>query len=291
MFRLILDRHPDVSVPPESHFIPVLWARRGRYGRGDLVEDQEAFLRDLGSNERFRRWDLPIEAVREELAARSPLTFASAVEATYLAYAGKAGKSRWGDKTPGYADHMSLIAGLFPEARFLHLIRDGRDVTSSVVSLGRGHRAGTAAFLWAKEVRRARKGGAELRPSRYMELRYEDLLGDLEGELRRACEFLELPFDQAMLRHDERALEKVVPEQRWMQRRIHLPPTKGLRDWRIDMTPSDIAETEAVAGKQLAASGYELTTRRTLPARVGAWLRVGAFLLRRRGRRLRRGGP
>lgn len=272
LLRVMLDRHPMLAIPGEGHFIPHLWSTRERYGRSGVVERPEVWLTDLAKHPSFRFWNLPIEDVRVELDGRTALGFAEAVDAAYRAYARKAGKPRWADKTPDYIDHLPLLADLFPAARFVHMIRDGRDVALSTIDLKRFHRrAATCAHFWSRQVGGAMRQGKELGPDRYLELRYEDLLDEPERELRRLCAFVDLPFEEALLEHDEHDLEKLPERFRPIHSRLALPPTKGLRDWRSQMPPSEVAEFEAVAGAQLSAAGYALAA-----GAPGAWTRLRA---------------
>jgi len=139
------------------------------------------------------------------------------------------------------------------------MVRDGRDVALSVLDLQRGmHRhAATVAHFWAGRVRTARADGSDLDPRRYMELHYERLLDDPRGQLERVCAFAGLPFSEALLHHDARVIEDVPAAERRRHSRVALPPTPGLRDWRTQMAPPEIAEFEAVAGRELEEFGYE----------------------------------
>ena len=273
LLRVMLERHPAVAIPPESHFIPRLWEQRRRYGDDGRLERPREFLRDLASDGRFRSWDLPSQAVRDELEPLERPTLADGIAAAFRAYAGSRGKPSWGDKTPKYVDSIPLIASLFPEARFVHVVRDGRDVALSVLDMERLHaHAATPARVWARQVRDGRAAGRALGEARYLELRYEDLLEDQPGELRRVCGFLGVPYRAAMLEHERDALESIPARQRGMHTRLALPPTKGLRDWRSQMSSRELAEFEAVAGEQLEAFGY---TRAAAPPGVATRVRAG----------------
>jgi len=287
LLRVMIDRHPEVAIPGEGHFIPDLWAARRRYGRNGRIDDQRRWLRDLAAHPVFRYWELTPEAVAQELPGRQP-SFAEAVDAAYRAYARQHGKIRWGDKTPEYVDHLPLLAKLFPDARFVHLLRDGRDVALSTLDLGRLHtHAASAAFFWARHVRHAWAISSSLGAERYLELRYEDLVEEPERRLREVCEFLSLPFQPSMLDHDGGALERLPERMRSIHTRLALPPTKGLRDWRRDMHPLQVAEFEAIAGPCLAEAGYELASATpSLRARaMGRW-RIAAFAARYGRRRV-----
>jgi hypothetical protein len=136
------------------------------------------------------------------------------------------------------------------------------------------------AEFWAKRIRTGRRAGVRLGPDGYLELRYEDLVEDPARELKRVCAFLDLDFRQEMLDHAERAPGAVPPREREQHRNLAKPLTKGLRDWRREMRPSDVELFEAVAGAELTACGYERAyARPSLTARARA--RTGVEIDRR----------
>lgn len=278
---LMLDRHPEVAIPSEGHFIPQLWRQRRRYGADDRIENLDRLLHDLLSHPSFRYWNLPADSIRRELGSTESPQFAAAIAAAYSAFARSQGKTRWGDKTPEYVSHIPLLATLFPEARFVHMIRDPRDVALSTLDLNRLHRhAATSAFLWARKIRSAREAEKWLGSGRYHEVRYEALVSDPRNELQRLADFLALPFDERMLDHDPRSIERIPPRMRHMHSRLALPPTTGLRDWRTQMRPTDLVEVEAIAGAEMEATGYPRTTSSRSAARVRAYSRLAGFAFR-----------
>lgn len=105
------------------------------------------------------------------------------LRAFYAAYAARHRKPRWGDKTPGYVLDMPLIAEILPEARFIHVIRDGRDVALSLLPLWFGPSTLEEAARWWEE--RVRAGRRDASSVQYIEVRYERLVLDTRTELRR----------------------------------------------------------------------------------------------------------
>ena len=99
------------------------------------------------------------------MADHDPLTAGDAARSFYEAYAAHVGKPRWGDKSPPYTWKAKRIQRALPEAQFIHLIRDGRDVALSLseVSWGPGD-IQAAAAKWVDELGRARSARGDWRP-------------------------------------------------------------------------------------------------------------------------------
>jgi hypothetical protein len=249
----MLDRHPELAVPDESYFIPTLAARhRGRI-------DASRFCDDVARISTLRDWGVRPADVAGRLGPGA--TAADGIGAIFAAYAAARGKSRWGDKTPMYMSRLRLLERLFPDARYVHVVRDGRDAAGSFLEMPAGlvteswahpHDVAGFACQWRTEVRAARALGRRVGPGRYHELRYEVLAADPEATLRSVCGFAGLDFDPVMLAYPGTLDLAAKPH----QSRLAQPPTAGVRDWRTEMAPSDVAAFEAVAGDTLAACGY-----------------------------------
>jgi hypothetical protein len=189
------------------------------------------------------------------------------------------GKEFVGDKTPIYGLEMPLLHRLWPWAKFVHLIRDGRDVCLSVRGWkrkdgGTGLEENfttwaedpvtTAAVWWTWRVRLAREHGQPLGPGLYYELRYEALVHHPAEECAKLCAFLGVPYDDAMLRFHE-GHTKNKPG--FSTKKAWLPITPGLRDWRNQMPAEDTERFEAAAGGLLDELGYARAVPRPQPAR------------------------
>jgi hypothetical protein len=267
LLRAIFDSHPELAVPDEVSFIIRLarphYARR--YGWPRRFEPEPLVDLLLG-NASLRRWGLSEDEVRTAVLEPAATSFAEAVRRLYAAYAAGRGKSRYADKTPMHVLYVRRLAARFPEARFVHLIRDGRDVALSYRQAAWGPATiDDAAVEWRRRVGRGREAGARLGPARYVEVKYEELVAEPEPVVRSLCSFLELPWSDELLRYHERASE-VIANTRFPEahQRLRLPPTVGLRDWRREMTSDEVARFEAIAGRLLDDLGYEVVTE---PAR------------------------
>jgi Sulfotransferase family len=281
----MLDRHSQLAVPDESYFVPQLADRHLRR------VDVDGFVDDLRRLNTLADWDVPLDKVRTRL--RHDMPVGEAIATVYAVYAEEHGKPRWGDKTPMYMQNLRLLERLFPDALYVHLIRDGRDAATSFLAMPRGlvtetwmHPRAPADFAcqWRTEVAAARRLGHRV-GARYLEVRYEQLVADAEAALRRICAFAGLEFEPAMLDYAGNVDVSAKPH----QQRLKQPPTKGVRDWRTQMSSDDVAAFERVAGDLLRELGYETSRGTDVSgrARLGwydtralAW-RGASFALRR----------
>jgi hypothetical protein len=281
MLRLMFDSSPNIAIPGESHFIPPLHAHRRRY---ESVKGFDAMklAGDIVRTPHFRLWGIPGSSVLQRVASTNA-DFASTVDAVFSAYAEHHGKPDWGDKTPIYVLHIPLIAHLFPTARFIHLIRDGRDVALSYLSIPWGPtNIWQAAHKWRRDVSVGRRHGQMLGSERYLEVRYENLIQDPRSELNGMCSFAGLSFEEEMLdggRQDARRLHAPAGGARWHASAVK-PPTPGLRSWRTEMDAQALQSFEAMAGDLLAELGYERATSPPARARYLGAVRDGAFAAR-----------
>ncbi len=279
LLRLMLDAHPEMAVPPETHFVPGL-LRECK----DTEVDRDRAVELLTETRRWSTFGLEPDDVRARLPGGRRLKGREVVRAFYEAYAARAGKPRWGDKTPRYLSEMRRIERALPEAHFVHIIRDARDVALSMTAaeLTLPDSAAAAARRWTNKMRRAMREGE--RAAHYLEVRYEQLVLDTEPTLRRVCEFIDLPWNPVMLDYHRNAADRMQvlaherprpgkdPIPAWYGPHMHAltsrpPVADRVERWRTEMSPEDRAACEAIAGELLAELGYEVEGRSPAPAR------------------------
>jgi hypothetical protein len=262
LLRRMVDAHPRIAITRETHWIPEVSADgRGIDLAGRVTPELPAVL---AAHPKFAT--LGIDRTELVRLARGRPTYPTFVEALFDRYGAARGKLIVGDKTPGYVREIGLLHEFFPKARFVHLVRDGRDVCLSALEWERKAEqfrrrfptwdeapVATAARWWRSHVTAGRASGRTLTGELYVELRYEALVADPEAECGRLCDFLRVAFDPAMLRFHE---GRTRFEPGLSAKRAWLPPTPGLRDWRTQMTSDQVEQFEAAAGDALDAFGY-----------------------------------
>jgi hypothetical protein len=271
LLRLMCDAHPELSIPPEMGFMPAAASLRRR--QRDAL--QQEFL-DLVTG--MQSWeDANIQRVEFERALRKlePFTITEGVRTFYRAYAWRFDKPRWGDKTPSYCLHMREIEKIVPEAHFIHIIRDGRDVALSLRGLwfSPGDRIEQLAHHWRSWIETARRSGKRRR--HYMEVRYEQLIDDAPVVLRKVCDFIGLTYDARMEKYYESSAKRldevksmyrqdgslvITKEERLYNQRFTLRPPEPSRvfRWRSEMDAETRSRFEAIAGDLLEELGYPM---------------------------------
>ena len=264
VLRTALDAHPALAVAHEAGFVYPLSRRRAAYERPEGF-DVDRFARDVAGARSVRsNLGLTADEVRQALAGPPVRGYADAVRRVFLAYAQRSGKPRYGDKMPSYVLHVGALARFFPEARFVHIVRDGRDVALSTRAFeGTDRPMAELALDWRRRVEAGTSAGRALGPRRYSEVRYEELVRDPQPVLEGVCRFLGLEPDAAVLRHAER--RNALPERlaaNPRHSRLAEPLAPAARTWRERMSPAEVEVFEAVAGRTLDRLGYERASAR-----------------------------
>lgn len=269
--------------PAETKSLPYFIMKEARYG-------------DLGVEANFRRlWSELNESVfggAESLRRDIPLpdpsrrSAAGAFDQLMSHLARSQGKRIWCEKSPMHVLHLTLLARKFPDARFIHVIRDGRDCAASFHRRWKFNPMRTI-LRWKRAVRSGREQGRKL-GARYLEVRYESITARPESEFRLICDFLGLEFEHAVLGAGRGRPNTTVPEGGHV-----------IRNERSSVQyfgPELIAHMEDVAGLTLAELGYSSGNAHgdadPGPMRLRWWtiqddvVRLGAFVTRQ-GRILR----
>jgi hypothetical protein len=248
----ILGAHSACICPPESHF-KVSALRSCRTADGGI--DLERALRLIEIHWRFKLWSIPIDP-REA----PKTTYADLLEWLVAQYAERngLGGSVWVDHTPENINYAALLLELFPRARIVHIIRDGRGVANSILPLDWGPNTIVKAAPWWKEmVREGLALEALLPQEQIVRVRYEDLVNEPDRTMRSLCRALELPYEPDILRADGFRPPGYTASQHEMIGK-RPDPSRATR-WRTTLTPRQVEIFESVAADLLGQMGYPLT--------------------------------
>jgi hypothetical protein len=263
LLRRIINAHRQIAITRETHWVAKRFEKRQGVTPDGLVTPE--VLSWLLSDEKFTRMGIGQDELEELVAGEEPVSYSTFVTGVFDLYGKGQGKRLVGDKVPGYVRRIPTLHALWPKAKFVHIIRDGRDVSLSATNWSRAYKLArrystwtedpttTAAVWWEWHVRLGREDGGSLAPKLYHEVRYEALVSEPAKTCEKLCSFLDLPYDDAMLKFHE-GREKADPN--LDAKKAWRPLTFGLRKWSEQMPAEALERFEASAGDLLEELGY-----------------------------------
>lgn len=266
LLRVMLDSHPDLAIPPETHFIPKVY-------KETLISPnpKKTFLDLVTTSNRWEDFHLDVGELTAAIGRLENYNLKKALFTFYGLYAKRFNKLYWGDKTPGYVLHMKLIYSILPEAYFFHIIRDVRDVYLSIKNLWWGPSDPHNVIIWWKDrINEARKQAVDL--PFYLEIQFNELVLKPEQTLRKICSCLDLQWNPIMLKYYLRANDRVnelgpqlnngkvvasAKERRDIFTYTQKPPEiSRLERWKTELSKDENRLFVQHAGKMLEEFGY-----------------------------------
>ncbi|ARV12797.1 hypothetical protein BTO09_10740 [Gilvibacter sp. SZ-19] len=270
LLRLMLTSHPDVIIPPESHFF--LWLEE-RYCHGITQTNKLDFIEDLYKATKFETWEIDKESVLSLLNVNY-ISYSEIIKNIYMLYGqnhNKVNLKYWGDKNKLWKQKLPKILKYFPNTRFIHIVRDGRDVACSFRSLVELSLNSIYAPVLPTEITEiAERWRTNLlaintfldgvNPLYKLTIRFEDLIIDPVNTLMVIMEFLMLEFDQSMLDFSEENRKHGYEPNEFMSWKLKLNSkldTSNIGKYKQLLTLSEINYFESINNKWLTKYGYE----------------------------------
>jgi len=263
LLRAILCAHPEVFVPPENGALGGMIRVFGSQRSSDWIEVVDAVLEKFTHGYEFSYWDVDMRSITEKAKAipHGKRSLAALLQLLYAEYGSKKapGKRFWGDKTtPGGFHYIYKVALVFPEANYIHIVRDGRDCVTSSVRAGFFNKSyQEAAYAWQDNVRLCRRFGRSV-GERFHELRYEDLVTSPRSQVERLCSFLRIEPASAMLEHQS-LVQNSTPDVSAIGHHgnvRHPISTKRLGKWQAELPESERERVSKIVAPELAFYGY-----------------------------------
>jgi hypothetical protein len=241
LLQRIVDAHPDIAIIPQTRWIPRWFDKRRGLTPEGVVTRQ--LVEELLGYDKFAKLKIRREELENLIGYSEPIPYSDFVAGFFDLYGQRQGKRLVGDKTPRYARSIRTLHALWPRAKFVHIIHDGRDVCLSVLDWEYADRGParfaswsedpvtTVALWWELYLHLGREAGASLDPGLYREVPYEDAMLDFRKRRERTQPGLDA-------------------------KKARQPVTSGLEDWRSQMTAGDVERFEAAVGDLLDELGY-----------------------------------
>ena len=273
LFRLLLTSHSKVHIPPECGFM--LWWHQ-KYQKWDVDFSKthlSNFLDDLFAAKKFEFWNLDREALSKEIQRGQPKNYAQLCELIYDFHRNEHSPSATtiGDKNNFHLNHIEDLNQLYPDAKFIHIIRDGRDVATSYIDMSKidsssdyrprlpTHIADIAKE-WRKNIQSVMDGFSKLPRIKTLEIRYEDLVTDTEKTLTAICKHLGLEYENGMLEfYTNNQANKLEPDEfmAWKARTRGKIDRSAIGKWKA-LSDTDIKAFEDITHDILSRYNYEL---------------------------------
>ena len=259
LLRLILNRHSRIAIPEETWYFPDLYKRLEKFFKqkdwrfevaGYIKKCTTVHFPELDESEIFSGLvDINKNEVPNILATINRL------------FAIKDNKPRWGDKTPGYVLHLPLLKNIFPEAKVVHIIRDGRDVVPSILKYWevgpQTYSFIETAYYWKNHVKTGQKFGPRLFGKNYMELRYEDLVSNPIEHTKIICEFIDEEFEPGMLETKGESSSQ-VPDWEWHKKTKEKISNDRVGKWKNNMDSYELTVMHCIGRKIFLKKKYEI---------------------------------
>ncbi len=237
LLRVMLDAHSGISCGPETHF---------------LVDERFQKFHEHFRNTWWRRG----EGYAYEKSDLDDL-FRDFARGWFETYMRRRGKRRWADKTPQTIHILPYLWELFPAARFVHVIRDGRDVACSIIPQNWGpNNVKDAAHRWVDCIWKGVLHRADT--ERYVEVRYEQLAAEAESVLRPLMTWLGEEFEPAMLEYHRAQVDNPERTESSSEQVARPLYRSSIGRWRRDLSAKDLRQFLKIAGETLEFLGYEM---------------------------------
>lgn len=265
LLRAILAQHPTVFIPPENGKIGAMIRTFGTYRAQPWNVVVDAVFEVFRQGYEFSHWEIDLAALKcaAEGLPREERTLFWLFHLLYYTYGDThaPGKTQWGDKTvKGKVTYLEKIELVFPKARYIHIVRDGRDCVASAIMAGffkKDHIS--AANSWKNNVSKCRLFGKKLKKKNcYIELRYEDLVSHPAQVVSSVCDFLALEPTDAMLdfqgqvEHMSDVL--TISHHRNVARPIF---RDSIGNWQQQLSPSTLHAVMKIIEPELMVWGYK----------------------------------
>ncbi len=204
LLRAMLCSHPHIAIPPEFYAMreTIRFYHKNANQPWPIFIDQ--FLSFLNQTEDFETWQIDLQNLKVKLLKlkKTERGLDNILDQLYILYGAIhfPGTKKWGDKTPLNTKNEDWIKLIFPEAKFIYMHRDGKDVALSLYKAGLVKNIEEGARRWLDYIN---YGQGFQKGRNFLEVHYEDLVTNPEVELKRICLFLGLSFEQKMLHFQE----------------------------------------------------------------------------------------
>lgn len=259
LLRLMLNKHSKIHIPNESDYLALILPDRLKYKACNKDNRVQMLLNDLYAIDRFAKWGLD-RTILERKMNTSNGSLSELLAIPFVVIMDQHGKLRWGDKTPRNTMIAEFLHETFPDALFIHILRDGHAVAASLMKVSWFPKnIFRIADHWRTMTKHGNQAKEFLSTEKYLEVKYEDLVRNPEAILVNICEFLGEDFEPGMLEYFKDSQDQFNEMFRGDHALLKSPPTGAKVDaWRNDLGVTTIFLFESLAYYELKKFGYPI---------------------------------
>lgn len=260
LLRAILCSNSKVSIPPESYVLGKVYNKFRMFNILAWPELVKIIVAEFESHENFSDWKINLQPVYQKLIhiEENDQSLAKIIDVIFRHYSDEKfpGYAIWGDKTPQNNLWIDKIHKIFPEAKYINIIRDGRDVSCSFLRSGHYTDIDTICRYWNMNILLTEK--FEKKTKRLLKIRYEDLVSKPEKEIRIICKFLNIRFEKKMIKPNL-LFNKLgdVPVHKHHHNIIKPINTNSIGKWRKNFSKKQQKIVNKILQKNLKKLDYE----------------------------------
>ncbi len=266
LLRTLLDVHPNVLIPLENSGMIHLYFKYRNLSHWDTDKLNE-LLSDFLELNSVKNWNIDREGIKHlfENISNRKLLFQEIIQLLYFNFQSEFAKEEircLGDKSPINSLYSAKLSQVFPEARFIHLVRDYRDNLASMSKHDIFSPSSTAILMqWKKSVNQINQL-AEIYPHKFLLVKYEDLVSNPKGTYETICEFLEVKYIPALLDPEFRksAIQNLYTSSfidQWQPNLSGKISTSHIEKWKVELSADSVKKADYIAGKTGQRLNYE----------------------------------
>jgi len=203
LLRSMLVASGLIAIPPETQILQDLVLKFNTMQGLGWEEITRLFIAEFESHHYFKLWSSDLSPVYQTVLhfPENERSLARLIDEVYKTYAAQQFPNAlvWGDQSPIYTFYFPYIKKVFPDARYLHLVRDGRDVIASLIKKDGQDYFHEAIYRWKESIKRSRKLQHEVGSDKFMEIKYENLVNEPETTLKLISGFIGIEYNSKML--------------------------------------------------------------------------------------------
>lgn len=275
LFRLMLNSHSMINATPECGFLHWWYEKYADWDSSCVTSNRlDEYISDLESSKRIEDWKMDYAQLKEKIVQENPDNYAKLGEIVYVFYGEQKGKKAKviADKNNYYINHFNDLNEIWPDAKYILVVRDGRDVACSYLNIETlvtnspykpklSTDIKTIAKEWLTNNKNVLSFSESLNNNQFMVIRYEDFVKDSELYLTKVCNFLGLNFESNMLNYyikNAKEQDEPLSSLDWKKKTLEKPDKDNIGKYKMELEKQSIEEFNTTATDLLQKFNYEI---------------------------------